>query len=97
MQRAISCEEEVDQMIDFLTRHGLRLKTWPSRKALISFASYHVHLAGLIDLSHSEIGRKVVDILSEQPIEEVQRKRLEAIAGTLVGNYATAWRSNKSG
>ena len=97
MQHANSCEEVVDHMIDFLMRHGLRLKKWPGRKALIMFASYHVRLAGILDLSHSEIGRKVVDILSDEQVEDSRRKRLEAIAGTLVGNYATACRANKSG
>lgn len=97
MKRANSCDEAVDHMIDFLTRHGLRLKKCHSRKALILFASYDVGLAGIIDRSHSEIGRKMVEILSDGTLEESQRKRLEAIAGTLVGNYATACRANKSG
>lgn len=96
MQRANSCEEAVDHMIDFLTRHGLRLKKGLPRKALIAFASYDVGLAGIIDRSHSEVGRKMVEILSDGTLEESQRKRLEAIAGTLVGNYVTACRANKS-
>lgn len=90
--------EDAAHIAHFLTRHGLRLKDRPRTHLLLMFLSCELEIyARYTPPSHSVAGRTVVAILSDTPMDESQRRRLHAIAGTLVGNFLTSHQISQSG
>lgn len=82
--------EDAAHIAHFLMRHGLRLKEWHSTHVLLLFVCCEMEISLDRSLSHSEVGRALVRILSDEPMEEARRTRLEAMAGTLFGNFVTS-------
>jgi hypothetical protein len=78
--------EDAAHIAHVLTKNGLRLKTY-STYLLLMWVSFELEMFARSNPSHSTAGGRLVDILSGESGDAARRRRFEAIAGTLVGNF----------
>lgn len=83
--------EDAAHIAHVLTTNGLRLKTY-STYLLLMWVSFELEMFARSSPSHSTAGARLVDILLGESVDAVRRRRLDAIAGTLVGNFLTVCR-----
>lgn len=79
--------EEAAHIARVLTDNGMPLKQDNSPHFLLLCVSCQLAIFQSTHTSHSTAGARVVSTLSGELIDEARRRRLDAIAGTLVGNF----------
>lgn len=79
--------EDAAHIARILTDNGLRLNWFFPAHHLLLCVAWELEKFVTSSPSHAEAGARLVRLLCTDPIDDARRQRLDAIAGTLVGNF----------
>jgi hypothetical protein len=79
--------EDAAHMVRILVDNGLRLDNGIPTHFWLLGAARELENYAASNASHAEAGARLVYVLGTEPVNDPRLRRLNAIAGTLVGNF----------
>lgn len=79
--------EDAAHIVRFLTDSGGKLNPHCDMHIKLCLVANHLDLVRFVDVSHAEEGARLIQLVYGYDLPEPKRRRLNAIAGTLIGNF----------